>query len=178
MEIRIIILYTLVEILSKNIYLYAMKKILYILLLLPFMANAQITDLNEAGLNATIDLKQYYTETPRLKLNEYGKMKEHSIRLGDDKIMLTPTNKVVTGKKMMAEVNKLATEKIKGVTIKMVKNTPTEAILSVTRDGKTEYKSCCIVMLKGKEYFAMCETENELVNAEHLIEIARTIKSL
>jgi hypothetical protein len=155
-----------------------MKKIIYILMLLPFWASAQVTDINEAGLNATIDLKGYYTDAPKLKLNEYGKMKEHSIRLGDDKIMLTPTNKVANGKKMMAEVKKLATEKIKGVTIKMVKNTATEAILSVTRDGKTEYKSCCIVMLKGKEYFAMCEAENDLTNAEHLIEIVKTIKSL
>jgi hypothetical protein len=155
-----------------------MKKLIYLLLLMPFWASAQITNINEAGLNATIDLKGYYTDAPKLKLNEYGKMKEHAIRLGDDKIMLTPTNKVVSGKKMMGEVKKLATEKIKGVTIKMVKNTPTEAILSVTRDGKTEYKSCCIVLLKGKEYFAMCEAENELANAEHLIEIVKTLKGL
>jgi hypothetical protein len=105
-------------------------------------------------------------------------MKEHSIRLGDDKIMLTPTNKTVNGKRMMAEMKRLATEKIKGVTIKMVKSTPTEAIMSVTRDGKTEYKSCCIIMLKGKEYFAMCEAENDVANAAHLIEIVKTLKSL
>jgi hypothetical protein len=155
-----------------------MKKLIYIFLLMPFWANAQITDINEAGLNATIDLKGYYTEAPTLKLKEYGKMKEHAIRLGDDKIMLTPTSKVASGKMMMAQVKKMAIEKIKGVTIKLVKNTATEAILSVTRDGKTEYKSCCIVLLKGKEYFAMCEAENDIASAEHLIEIVKTIKSL
>jgi hypothetical protein len=79
---------------------------------------------------------------------------------------------------MMAEVKKLAVQKIKGVTIKLVRSTATEAVLSITRDGKTEYKCCCVVLLKGKEYFAMCETEQAAGDAEHLIEIVKTLKSL
>jgi hypothetical protein len=155
-----------------------MKKLIYILLLLPFYANAQVTDINEAGLNATIDLKGYYTDAPTLQLKEYGKMKEHSIRLGDDKIMLTPTSKAASGKMMMGQMKKMAASKIKGVTIKLVKSSATDAILAVTRDGKTEYKSCCIVMLKGKEYFAMCEADKDQISAEHLIEIVKTLKGL
>ncbi len=153
-----------------------MKKLLFLILLLPFYAKAQLTDITEAGLKATIDLKGYYSENPTMKMEEYGQMKEHKIRLGDDKIIFSPTNKVVNGKKMMAEVKKMATQKIKGVSIKIIKNSASEAILSVTRDGKTEYKACCIVLLTGKEYFVMCETEGDISNAQHLIDISKTLK--
>ncbi len=158
-------------------YIYKMKKILFILFLLPSFAFAQTVDLNEMSINGTIDTKGYFAGvTPELQKKEYGKFIEYKIRIGDHKIELMPCSKQATGKQMMAEMKKMGASKIKGLTIKKLNCKPNECLFALTRDGKTEYKASCVVISKGKEFFAMCDSDTSEEDAKHLLEIIQTFK--
>jgi hypothetical protein len=152
-----------------------MKKILLAILLLPCFGFAQTIDLNEIGINGTMDTKGYFTETPRLKKNTYGKFVEYKIYLGENTMELMPTSKAASGTKMMAEVSKMATTKIKGKKIKIINKTSTSAIMVIEEEGgTTTYKCCAIIKSKNKEFFMMGSADKTQEDAEHLIEVAKS----
>lgn len=158
-----------------------MKKLLFTLFIVPYMAFAQQAKVDLATYGIPASIQKHETFVIKEITQETGDIENKEVKIkyeNGEKIVLAELRKPMTIAVVRSEFNKVLSKPNKTVTLKTLVKTSNDYLVERTykSDGRKIYKFMLLRTIKGKEYMIESSEFDDLDTCKQMMDLAKTCK--